>query len=367
MTPTPSQSIQDATHAYTPAFEGTQVEQRRAVSSEPGYSPQASPPSGRKRRIPLRLLLIVPFVLQIFGTVGLVGYLSYRNGQQAVDSLAGQLGSEVSDRIEQNLLDFVETPHLVNQINADTIRTGLLNLQDPAAIGRYFWQQIQLFDSIGYIQFGSEQREFVGVERLADGSFQLDLSNESTGFNYRTYATDAQGNAANLLDESGSYDPRVRPWYTAPVEADEPTWSEIYSYVASPKLAITAVQPYYSAEGELVGVLGNNLTLSQLNLFLQDIEVGKSGLAFIVERSGDLVASSTEEQPFRMSSEEEEILRLPAVESEVPLISATASYLNESLGEMATVETATQRTFELMAIATFFKLRLFEISVDWTG
>jgi methyl-accepting chemotaxis protein len=366
MTPTPSQSIQNATRAYSPDFEGAQV-QHRAVSSEPGYSPQASPPSGRKRRIPLRLLLIVPFVLQIFGTVGLVGYLSYRNGQQAVDDLAGQLGSEVSDRIEQNLLDFVETPHLVNQINADTIRAGLLNLQDPAAMGRYFWQQIQRFDSIGYIQFGSEQREFVGVERLADGSLRLHLSNESTGFNYRTYTTDAQGNATNLLDESGGYDPRVYPWYTASVEAGEPTWSEIYSNFASPKLAIMAVQPYYSAEGDLVGVLGNNLTLSQLNLFLQDIEVGKSGLAFIMERSGDLVASSTEEQPFRMSNEEEEILRLPAVESEVSLISASASYLNELLGEMATVEAATQRTFEIDGDRHFLQITPFrdQRGLDW--
>lgn len=35
--------------------------------------------------IPLRTVLVVPFVLQIFAAVGLTGYLSFRNGQQAVN------------------------------------------------------------------------------------------------------------------------------------------------------------------------------------------------------------------------------------------------------------------------------------------
>jgi hypothetical protein len=40
--------------------------------------------------IPLRLILVVPFVLQIFAAVGLVGFLSFRNGQKAVNDLANQ-------------------------------------------------------------------------------------------------------------------------------------------------------------------------------------------------------------------------------------------------------------------------------------
>lgn len=39
------------------------------------------------RRFPLRLILILPFVLQIFAAVGLVGYLSFRNGQKAIAEL----------------------------------------------------------------------------------------------------------------------------------------------------------------------------------------------------------------------------------------------------------------------------------------
>jgi hypothetical protein len=36
------------------------------------------------QKVPLRLVLVVPFVLQIFAAVGLVGYFSLRNGQKAI-------------------------------------------------------------------------------------------------------------------------------------------------------------------------------------------------------------------------------------------------------------------------------------------
>ncbi|HEY9888259.1 MAG TPA: hypothetical protein V6D02_07640, partial [Candidatus Obscuribacterales bacterium] len=39
----------------------------------------------------LRLAFTLPVLVQIFAAVGLVGYLSFRNGQQAVQVLASQL------------------------------------------------------------------------------------------------------------------------------------------------------------------------------------------------------------------------------------------------------------------------------------
>ena len=48
------------------------------------------------QQMPLRLILVVPFVLQIFVAVGLTGYLSIRNGQKSINNVVSQLGSETS-------------------------------------------------------------------------------------------------------------------------------------------------------------------------------------------------------------------------------------------------------------------------------
>lgn len=55
------------------------------------------------KKLPLRLILVVPFIVQIFAAVGLVGYLSFRNGQKAVNDLVQQLCNEVESRIDQQL------------------------------------------------------------------------------------------------------------------------------------------------------------------------------------------------------------------------------------------------------------------------
>ncbi|XQQ06696.1 MAG: hypothetical protein EDM05_57480 [Leptolyngbya sp. IPPAS B-1204] len=88
--------------------------------------PILSDPSHQKhdRKVPLRLILVLPFVLQIFAAVGLVGYLSFRNGQRAVKDLAAELHREIASRTQQHLETYLATPHLVNQISVDAVREG---------------------------------------------------------------------------------------------------------------------------------------------------------------------------------------------------------------------------------------------------
>ncbi|MDY7013837.1 MAG: histidine kinase, partial [Cyanobacteriota bacterium] len=113
------------------------------------------------QHLPLRAVLIVPFVVQIVGTVGLVGYFSFRNSQKAVTDLGDRMMEETSDRIVQSLKTYTAIPHTINQINADALRLGQLDLQDFRAIERHLWYQIQNFNSVTYIQLANEGGQFV--------------------------------------------------------------------------------------------------------------------------------------------------------------------------------------------------------------
>lgn len=59
-------------------------------------------------KISLRWILLIPFVLQTLGAVGLVGYLSYRSREQAVENLANQLVGEVSHCIQDRLDTYLD-------------------------------------------------------------------------------------------------------------------------------------------------------------------------------------------------------------------------------------------------------------------
>jgi hypothetical protein len=94
----------------------------------------SSKPSHRFR---LRTTLVVPFILQIVAAVGLVGYLSFRSGQKAVEDLANQLMEEVGDRVDGQLQSYLATPQEVSQNIADAIDLGLLDLEDNNQLRRY--------------------------------------------------------------------------------------------------------------------------------------------------------------------------------------------------------------------------------------
>jgi hypothetical protein len=98
-------------------------------------------------KVPLRTVLIVPFVLQILGAVGLVGYLSFRNGQQAVNELASQLRSEMSARIEGELKGYLESPHGFNRINGATFAEGQFDMLEGSNAAQ-FLRQVQISDFI---------------------------------------------------------------------------------------------------------------------------------------------------------------------------------------------------------------------------
>ncbi|MFP4298888.1 MAG: adenylate/guanylate cyclase domain-containing protein [Spirulinaceae cyanobacterium] len=305
-------------------------------------------------KMPLRLLLVVPYVAQIVIVVGLVGYLSFRNGQQAVNDLAKQLRNEVTQRIQDRLDGYLETPHLINQINANDVRIEKLNLRDSRQLERHFWQQIQLFNSASYIYFGSEWEVFSGAERAAnespdarDDTFNVAYwSKDSPNNEFYTYSTNLNGDRDRLLSKVPGYEMLTRPWYRAARETQKATWGNIYVWSAPyPNIALPAVLPYYDIQNELQGVFAVDLSLLDISQFLQTLSIGQSGETFIVERDGQLVASSTTQQPFASKGERSQ--RLHATNVDNALIRETARYLSQSFRSFEQIDTSQQLTFKI--------------------
>jgi len=234
-------------------------------------------------KVPLRTVLIVPFVLQIFAAVGLTGYLSFRNGQKAVNNLATQLQSEVSDRIDQHLDTYLATPNQINQINLDAIELGLLNLNDFQSTGRYFWKQMQVFD-VGYISFGNKNGEFIGVERLDNGSLLINEVSKSNPAKLFVWATDRQGNRTKRLAVK-DWEPREEAWYADAVKAGKPLWSQIYQWEDKPDvISISSSYPVYNKTKTIVGVLSIDRLLSQISYFINLSEINTTQqLKFTIE------------------------------------------------------------------------------------
>ncbi|WP_198525109.1 PAS domain S-box protein [Kamptonema formosum] len=290
--------------------------------------------------MPLRLVVVVPFVIQICGAVGIVGWLCLHNGQKAVNSVASDLRAEITARIQLQLQSFLATPHLINQINASAIRLGQLNLENLRDWERHFWQQIQLFDSVTYISLGTQTGEYTGIERLSRGTLRILVTDSSTKGDGYFYATDSKGNRTQVVHINRNYDSRKRPWYTAAARAGKPVWSEIYPVFDEQQLTITAGLPVYDKTQTLRGVLTADIVLSNIGEFLRGLKIGETGQTFIVERSGLLVAASSPEELF--TTRDGVMQRIKASESGDSLIRATAHHLEKLTNNYSKIESICQ-------------------------
>ncbi len=209
--------------------------------------------------LPLRLVVVMPFVLQIFATVGLTGWLSLRNGQKAVNDVATQLRCEITARIKDHLEVYVKAPHLVNQLNANAIKFGQVNPDEPQTLERHIWGQLRSFPPLTSSYFGTVDGYMISARRMPDLSLTVATEHPSTGGKFLRYYTNNQGERTEVLEVLPDYDPRARPWYQAAVVAGQSTWSPIYPEFVTKRLGITAAQPLYDEEGNLLGVLGSDL------------------------------------------------------------------------------------------------------------
>lgn len=328
----------------------------------------------------LKTLLIVPFVLQLFGAIGAVGYISYTNSQGAVNDVAQQLREELSLRIREELEDYTSVPHAINRINTEAVREGTLDI-DKILGERQFWVQMRSFRNISYIYCGNERGAFMGVARLNEADdlqrqrLFVQYSNPETQFMRRLFRLDDRGQRTERIPPPNTrpFDPRQRPWYIAGKARQGIGWSDIYLDFSTQLPTVTATAPIFRrTDNRLIGVCAVDFYLpKEMSIFLGKLKVGKTddrgkstGVAFIVEKSGRLVASSQSE-PVTTGTQENTKL-IAAVDSPNPVIQATTRFLTEKFGKVSEISTAEQLDFELGGQKQFVQVIPFQDNnLEW--
>ncbi|MGD1860386.1 MAG: ATP-binding protein [Leptolyngbyaceae cyanobacterium] len=299
-------------------------------------------------------------MLQIFGAVGLTGYLSIRNGQKAVNDLSTQLRDEAANDVDEYLNSYLDTAHLVNQMMADAVVDGRVNIEESGS-DLTLWQHFHYFPEIGWIMLGSERDgAFLGIGRRGvERKLQFIEVNSSTNFLNYYYDTNANGQRLEPPEIGKQYDSRERPWYSGAVAAEGQHWSEVYPDFGSPVLHISASQPIVDGAGQLLGIAGVNLGLQDISDFLRSKHVSPSAVMFIVEPDGELVASSAEE-PLSIRHEGQDPERITAANSNNPMIQATAQAILERFDRFENLQSAEQISFMLAGERQLVSVHPFE-------
>ncbi|MBO9998828.1 MAG: sensor histidine kinase [Cyanobacteria bacterium SID2] len=312
----------------------------------------------------LQTIVALSLVLQLSVFAGIVGYLSYQQGQHAARDLGTQLQNQVSRRIAQHLEDYLETPRQLTGINVAAVETGLLDLEDLRSIERYFWKQMQTFN-VSTIHLIRADGQFIGVGRRADNSLSLTVR-ESDAPLLQEYQLTSQGDRGTLTNEFEDFDPQREAAYIDAANAQAPVWRRVDAPLNRSELAaLAASYPLYDEGGTLLGVMGASLRLSEIDRFLRELKIGTSGQAFTLDRSGRLIASSGTDA--LLSATERPITDLPATDSRDRIIQAAALHLIRQFGSLSNVKEAEILEFSLKNRLYFLQVFPFqdEWGLDW--
>ncbi len=304
-----------------------------------------------KHLISIRYILTVLIVTPLIVATGATAILGFLSGSRAVNYLTLRFSDKAILAIERHINSYLGLPTIVNKINGVILENNLIDPNEFEAIAGYFKDKVNAIDFIDYIYFGDQNGDFIGVKKMPDGRMVLLLRDATNAPRLEMYQLNSQGGKGQKIETlETQYDARNLPWYKTAIELGEITWSPIYASASTGEPEMTSTLPIYaSAESEIqdniIGVFGIDINLQHLSDFLKDLDISPQGDAFIINRSGHLVASSTDESLF--STENGTPQQLLAIDSETPTIQVTLEQLLQTQSSLMQIQDVTALEYTL--------------------
>ncbi len=318
-------------------------------------------------RNPLNLslhhILIISCISQIVVAVGLTSYFSWKNGQKTVEAMALRLSREVTCHTYEHINHYLNTPTLFLNINSIFADYKHLNLDKLEELQNIFWKQTQIHPEINTIFFGNQAGDFVEIEMKNPP--KLYIRNSNTAPNWEIYSLNSQGKKIEQIEQR-EYDPRIRPWYKKAIKQNKLVWSPIYLFTDPPVLGITVAIPLIDQDtGNPKGVMAIDLTLSDISQFLSSLKISSSGRVFIVEKSGEIIATSTENSVILTTETGNK--RLKYQDSQDNLIYDTAQFLHQKFNGFENITDQQQLIFKLEGKRYFVQTQNLNhhLGLDW--
>lgn len=113
-----------------------------------------------------------------------------------------------------------------------------------------------------------------------------------------TYLGQANGVFTQRPDTQmpAGYDPRQRPWYGAAASAGQTVLTAPYQGAVGGLMVTIATPVKAKADGQLIGVVGGDLTLDTLVEIINSVDFGGIGHAFLADRDGQVIVSPDKSQ-----------------------------------------------------------------------
>jgi class 3 adenylate cyclase len=294
-----------------------------------------------RRRLTRVIAPIAAALLLVFSVIGLVfaGYEANRRGALA---LSAEVLKGLEQRIELRTSNWLGASERALQLLHSVFADGPLAGATREDAERLAINLLRTVPSIALVSLADTRGNFVLKRRNEAGSVDTKtIQNDPPPRTVTWVRRDANDAViATEEDPEDTFDPRTRPWFIAAAAAQGVVWTEPYIFFTDRVPGVTAATAF-RRDGEIRAVFGVDIRLDALGEFLAGLEIGTTGKAIIVDKTGRIVAHP---QPSRAIREEgTEVIRTRLDELGEPVLTRAYGLLRVNGHGRFTVEIAGER------------------------
>lgn len=246
-----------------------------------------------KMKLSLGAVLAVCLAGLQFIAIIVVVFSSYLTSEKALLDHARNMLSDVGSNAIQHSKGFLQPAHVAADLATRLAENRIVASDNREMLEALLFQQLQIASQFDGIFFGDEDGNFVYVMRTQDPDIfrskviARDGDRRTTEFIWRR---DDYKVVSRRFDPLDDFDPRTRPWYRNANAGSESIWTDPYIFFSSRQPGITVASPVVDDDDAIHGVIGVDIQINAISSFLGQLSIGQNGVAFILNKNGDVIA-----------------------------------------------------------------------------
>lgn len=235
-----------------------------------------------RRSIKYKLLplIVIAMVLPLL----ILSILNYGISNKVLLDSFKNNSKEMTKQMDNNLNDmFMEVESTINFLSMDENLRNLVSLEDKMNSKDAAKDQIK--EEVEKTKYFS-RKLLDNKVKTGNGIFSVYI-----GAKNKTFFANSTNKAGNMP----GYDPTQRPWYKKAMEnPDKMVYIDPYVSPSTGKLMFTMAKTLKGNSGEILGVIGIDITLENLSTKYKNVTMGHSGRMFVISPDGTVLSHPDE-------------------------------------------------------------------------
>ncbi len=244
--------------------------------------------------VSIRLAVSALVLTVILATAAVCSLVWWRTAEAISQQLASTIDEQIVAAVRKEVSSIVDEARAAHTAIRTLFLQNVLDTREADKREFVFLSQLQSQATISWVAFGWPDNSFFAAHKLGDRHLEMmeialgDHPGQRRVDEYEVIPGDIQ--FENRRFEPTDFRVSEQEWFKSGIASDEPQWFKVVNHPIGRRASIAYVGPI-DVYQERQGVLAIIIEYTRLSYFLSQLEVGRTGTAFIFDGNGDLVAA----------------------------------------------------------------------------